>query len=338
MAKVMKLRLVTSSPLGISPTYYNPDTHGVTQSVLSKFKSCRERCRLHLQGWTSKRIGLATIFGTVIHAVLEWTYTDIQERTLTSIPDAPYLKKRIMRAEKAWRKENPKASEDTLRDLETACLLAEVVLPVYFRFWHKDLTAIEWKRLEHQFVIPLSGTPTRGKMDGSFTLTKSKAGRSWLFETKTKSRLGEKGESNLVDVLGHELQVNLYIGALETIEKQTPDGVLYNIIRRPGQQLKAGETLSQFQRRVAEDVAKRPEYYFLRLRMSINAGDVARERKEHEAMVADYRAWLSGGPHYKNSDYCENKYGTCEFLGVCARKDYTGLYQRPTVFRELEDV
>lgn len=335
MAQVLKL--VAASPLGIPMKFYNPRRDGVTQSVLSKFKNCRELARLSLQGWTQKRNSLSQIFGTVVHAVLEFTYTDIQSGALGEIPTAAYLKKQIAKAEKLWRRDNPKADVDAKQALEVSCLLAEVVLPVYFRFWHKDLTAVNWKHLEHKFLLKRLGIPVRGKMDGSFVPAKDK--KTWLFETKTKSRLGEQGESNLVDVLAFELQVNLYLGAIHDMEGKAPGGVLYNIIRRPNLQQKKGEALMAFRKRIEEDVRKRPAYYFIRLRMSVSASDLARERREHDAMVGDFLAWFDGkAGHYKNSDYCENKYGTCGMLAICARNDYSGFYKRPVVFKELEDL
>jgi hypothetical protein len=174
-------------------------------------------------------------------------------------------------------------------------------------------------------------------MDGRFTSLQSKGVN--LFETKTKSRLGEAGESNLTDMLSFELQVNLYLGAIWADDGVAPAGLLYNIIRRPNLQRKKTETFAIFQRRVAQDVAKRPEYYFIRMRMTVDKKELEREGREQAAMINDFMMWYRGEVgHYKNSDHCENKYGTCEFLKVCSAGDYTGFYKRPTVFRELEEV
>lgn len=338
-----KLKLVKrGNPHGIDLAYYDPDREGVTNSLLGKFKSCRERCRLHLQGWTTSRIGLSLIFGTIVHAVLERIYLDIQKGKLTELPSPKYIRTLVLVIERQFRKENPKINAEALQDLEIACLMTEEILPPYFKLWNKDLTKTAWRTLEHQFtflmVVASGETPVRGKMDGTFNLSSADK-KTWLLETKTKSRLGERGESNLADILGHELQVNLYLNAIRELEKATPGGVLYNIIRRPTIQKKQSERLEQFRKRLREDIFKRPDFYFIRFRMDVRPRDLDRERGEHEQLVEDFRRWFNGDAgHYKNSDWCENKFGTCEFLQVCSRGDFTGLYKRPTVFRELEDV
>jgi hypothetical protein len=176
-----------------------------------------------------------------------------------------------------------------------------------------------------------------GRMDGNFHPMK---GRKviWLFETKSKSRIGESGETNLVDIMPFELQTNLYLGAMSVMYKELPAGLLLNIVRRPNFRGKKGESIEALATRVSEDVKKRPDHYFIRLRMTIDNKDLARTRHEHEAMVNEFAQWSKGkAAHYRNSDHCENKYGTCEYLRVCARGDYGGLYQRHPRIRKEED-
>jgi hypothetical protein len=140
-------------------------------------------------------------------------------------------------------------------------------------------------------------------------------------------------------MLGFELQVNLYLGAMWSQDGDAPGGLMFNIIRRPNLQQKKTESTIQFRRRIEADVAKRPEYYFIRLRMDVDRRELEREGKEHTRMIEDFLRWYRGEVgHYKNSDQCENKYGTCEFIRICGQQDYTGFYKRPTVFRELEEV
>jgi len=160
----------------------------------------------------------------------------------------------------------------------------------------------------------------------------------WLFETKTKSRLGEHGESNLVDILPHELQTNLYLGAMVGMYGRVPGGLVLNIIRRPNFKQKKNEGPVAFAKRVEADVKKRPEYYFIRIRMTIDKNDLQRMQNEHAQLVQDFVNWSQGkGFHYRNSGECENKYGTCEYLKICANGDYVGMYQREPRIRK-EDV
>jgi hypothetical protein len=210
-------------------------------------------------------------------------------------------------------------------------------LPVYFKFWHKDIANMDWMALEHTFKVPIADTHLIGRMDGNFRPMKGKK-VIWLFETKNKSRLGESGETNLVDIMPFELQTNLYLGAMSVMYQETPGGLVMNIIRRPGFKGKKGESIEALAKRIGTDVQKRPDYYFMRLRMIVDKTDLRRTRQEHEAMVRDFVQWAKGtAGHYRNSDHCENKYGTCEFLRVCSRGDFSGLYQRHPRIRKEDD-
>lgn len=331
------MKLVASNPLGISKERYDVDKDGVNASLLGRWLNCREKARLHLLGWTPKRISAGRIFGIVVHGVLENIYSDIQSGALESLPGPKRIKKEIAAQEKRWRRFNPRADAETLQNLEMNVLTAESVLPTYFQFWHEDIQKIDWIALEHKFTVPLAGTKLIGRMDGNFQPMKGKK-VIWLFETKNKSRLGEQGESNLVDILPFELQTNLYLGAMAAMYQKVPGGLLMNIIRRPAFKGKKGESPAQLAHRIAADVKKRPDYYFIRLRMSVDAKDLATVGKEHEALIQDFTAWSRGkGHHYRNSQECENKYGTCEYLRACSSRDFSGLYQRAPRIRKEDD-
>lgn len=322
------MKLVSSHPLGIPPERYNVDKDGTNASLLGRWLSCREKARLYLLGWTPRRIGAGRIFGIIVHGVQDAIYSDIQSGALDSLPSPKRIKREIAKMEKVWRRQNPRADAETLKLLELNLTLAESIMAVYFQFWHNDLNRMDWYSLEHKFKVPIADTHLIGRMDGNFKPMKGKK-VLWLFETKTKSRLGDHGESNLVDILPHELQTNLYLGAMIVMYKEVPGGLLLNIIRRPGFKLKKNEGPKAFATRVAADVKRRPEYYFVRIRMTVDRNDVQRMRREHEALVRDFTRWARGkGEHYRNSGECENKYGTCEYLKICSGGDYTGLYQR----------
>lgn len=325
-------------PLGLAG-HYDLKRDGVSFSLLQAWQNCRERARLKMLRWTPKRKGVGQIFGTICHGVMERVYGDT---ALEGLPTAAYIKKAVRTVDKTWRKENPRADAETLSKLEMMCLLAEQVMSVYFQFHHADFTAIKWTKLEEWFEMPLGNSYLKGQIDGRFKPTLGKKKRRWVFESKTKSRIGEQGESNLVDILPFELQANLYIRASEYLDGDQPGGLLYNIIRRPGLEQKKSETIQQFAKRLGDDIRKRPAYYFIRLRLSLDPNDIQRNVQRQDALMKDFEAWVRGDVgHYPNSDQCEHKHGTCEFIAICARNDYTGFYQRPRSGRkgtpELEE-
>lgn len=339
MAKIIQL-------VPVNVERYNPEKDGVSFTLLQRFKNCRELARLYLKGWRSKSTSMGQVFGTIVHSLLEHVYQDVRTGKLTTFPSTKYITNHIAKVESEWKKENSQADAETLERLEVTCTIAESVLPAYFKFWHKDFT-LQWNKPEQEFMHPFSvknphtgkkmHTFLRGKIDASFLATGT---RPWLFETKTKSRIGESGESNLTDILPFEMQVGIYLLILQIMNKgKTPAGLMYNIIRRPMGKPKKGEDLHQFAARIVKDVKKRPDYYFIRLRMTVDKQDLYRRQQELEDTVLDFLLWWKGeAGHYKNSDHCENKYGQCMMLPICGRGDYSRHYLKQRILTELEEM
>jgi hypothetical protein len=336
----MKIKMKTKS----FPVRYDPERDGVTYSLLTAFKNCRELSRLGLNGWTAIQPSFPLIFGEVVHEVFHRVYLDAQVRRLKKPPSEDQIVKHLTGIAQEWRKENPMASAMAMQFLEQTETLAAAILPIYFRHWRDDFIQMQWmdKGLEHEFKIPIEGhvgrTPwktfLRGKMDGVFF--KADSDRPWLFETKTKGRIEEGA---LVDVMPFELQVNTYLIALNKMTGKTPAGVKYNILRRPQLRQKQAESLPQFGDRIVRDIHDRPDFYFIRMDMTVDMRDLDRAEQELMDLVGDFLMWWRGqAGHYKNSAHCENKYGTCHMLPICSRRDTTGFYQRDKIFQELNEV
>jgi hypothetical protein len=335
-------KIITLQPVNVKQ--YDPHVDGVSYTLLQRWKNCREAARLYLKGWRSKSSGAGIVFGSVTHSLLEKVYQDVRAGKLKKAPSKDYIKEHIKIVEQQWRKDNPKADADTLQFLEVTCIIAESVLPSYFKHWKKDFL-VKWNQPETEFLHPFTvehpfthrpmKTYLRGKIDASFLEDLE----LFLLETKTKSRIGETGEGNLTDILPHEMQVGIYLIMLKILQKKTPAGLLYNIVRRPGSKPKKNESLEKFAARIAKDVEKRPDYYFLRLRMTVNQQDLFRRQQELEDCIADFLLWWKGEiGHYKNSDYCENKYGTCGYLPICGRGDFSRHYRKEQILLSTEEV
>lgn len=315
---------------------YDYRTDGITQSLLSNFLSCREQCKLYLKGYVYEKTSPALIYGTVFHGILELVYTDISNGRIIKIPNSDILKRYTIKFEKLWMKDNPKPDIESLKTLQISLALAENLLPHYFKFWwKKDTTKIQWKALEKEFKIAYrtsTGLKTylRGKMDGVFNSPKL-----YLFETKTKSKISEW---NLIDMLSFDFQVMFYVFVLKKLYKQTPKGVLYNIIRKPLSDIHRNESLIQYAKRIEKDVSLRPEFYFMRYDIFISPESQRKFCLEIDGLITDFILWAQGrGNHYKNTANCENKYGRCKYLQICSYSDYTKYKKRPVLFSELEN-
>lgn len=314
--------------------FYDPRRDGVTQGLLTMWKECREKAWLFLQSYSLMSSSMALTYGTIVHAILDLVYTDIQNKKLTSTPSASQVKFYVRQIEKLWEKENPRADKKTLEFKETSFLLAEATLPLYFEFWRKDVKEMKWVGVENEFnyVHRFNSGITmrfRGKMDGLY----QKNGL-WLFETKCKSRIEE---GNLVDLLSLDFQIMYYLWVAWKTKKEVPKGAKYNIVRRIGLEQKKTETIKQYTERCIKDIESRPKFYFIRYEISVSLEEMMEFERELETQCREFLDWWDEKlGHYKSPSQCETKYGRCNYLDICSGGNYSRYEKRKILFRELE--
>ena len=101
---------------------------------------------------------------------------------------------------------------------------------------------------------------------------------------------------------------------------------------------KKSESLGQFSTRLSEDIAKRPDFYFMRFEIIKTKKEMDTWENELEGMVVDFMNWCEGKvPHYKNTGQCITKYGRCPMLSICSSGNYHLYKKRKSTFIELED-
>lgn len=319
---------------------YDYKIDGVTQGSLSLFMQCREKANLFHQGYQSKSTSLGLTYGTIGHGVLERVYEDLRLGKLKSPPSKEQIKKYLFVIEQIWRKEYPKAGKTLIDQLEYSLAIVEATMPLYFEFWKKDFQDKSFEAIEKNFKIPYTlsdgrGTFIRGKQDGVFKFKKDPKSL-WLFEHKFLSMINE---GDLVDTLSMNFQVNVYLYALQQIYKKIPNGVLYNIVRRTCLRQNKKESISQFAKRVAKDIETRPDFYFIRMNITIEKEQRVKFESDLKALITDFINWQEYKViHYRNPNQCIDKYGKCQYLPICAEKKFYLYDKRETMFRELEDL
>lgn len=314
---------------------------GITQGLLGRFHHCRQDSRWYLKGF--QRMGeesLPLAFGNVAHEMFERIYVDIRTGKLTKPPSQKFINRHLDDIQKTWYQENPRASAKLTTVMASALGFTQAIVPVYFQKWKGDFNR-QWVGVEREFAIPYTledgrRTVLRGKKDAVFYQPRKTTHLEkgyWLLETKTKSRVDE---AFLQDWLPWDIQSNMYMWAIRKTEKKRPRGVLYNIVRRPQLRLKKGESPSQFAARCAGDVQERPDFYFYRIKCVVDRQDLYRFEAQLEDMVKEFYDWWEGlGPHYRNSNGCETKYGVCDWFEACAGR--MDMYLREgRLFRELD--
>lgn len=309
--------------------------HGVTQGLLTMWKTCRQMARLFLQGWSLRSTSMGLVYGTLYHAVLEKAYKDIQAGKLKTIPSQKLIQRYLKEVEKLWELDHPRADKKALEFKEKSLMLAEVTLPLYFDYWRKDFKEKKWQSVEEQFSFKPStpvSFPIRGKIDGSY---RSRAGSLWLFETKCKSMINEE---NLTDAISIDFQSFLYMWILWKTTKTMPRGFLFNIVRRIGLEQKQKESIKAFMDRCVKHIENDPEHYFKRFEIITTKAEMLAFESELYGTLLEFEKWYNGEAyHFRNTSQCETKYGRCNYLHICAGENFGPYEKRKLIFRELED-
>jgi len=94
-------------------------------------------------------------------------------------------------------------------------------------------------------------------------------------------------------------------------------------------------------KRLKEDIAARPEFYFVRYEISYPAMVRTRFAEELFLKLKAFAAWRNGIiPTYRNEMACLKKQWSCNFLPVCAAggdPEKAGFKRNRKLFSELEE-
>jgi len=287
-------------------------TDGVTQSLLSAWVNCRQYARFYLQGWEQDYPKRALQLGSLMHNALEGWHGE---------------KKQKLPA-KLWRAKALKDGDDA-QAIENDISTVSVLLKGYIDKWQKKDKKKKFKRVEGLFDEKWRGFRLRGKVDGVYEIGK----KLWLLETKTTSRIDEAALKTYLQI---DFQSLFYILAMEQVLDRPIAGVMYNLIRKP--QLKMGNALPKLHwNRVAEDIASRPAFYYVRLETRMTRSRIAMFEMQLHEKLRDFRFWANDAlPTYRNESACRSPW-TCRYLKACGDNCMTGYKKTGKLFSELED-
>jgi hypothetical protein len=345
----MKTKRKAAQPGGYS---FDPRVHGLTQSAMKSFLTCREQFRLsYVLGWigASSTASLAVEYGSAVHWVLQQIYGSQHPA-----PEADRVETWINWWWDKWCKDRVPLSESDRSLGAEIVMLMRAVLPAYFARVQKktqlynDFEARKWIAIEKQFKVPLKITkgedpvPIRGQFDGVYQLI-GKSGGVWVMDTKNLSVVQEES----MEALHCDLQVMVYVWAASKLWPNVK-GCIYNIIRRPTLRRKVDESDAAFSQRIKDDVAERPDFYFSRYEVTILPEDIrAFESNMLLPLVRDILRWYdsfddgfnrpgSNPYHYMNPLGLVTKYGASTYYAAISRGDFSGLIKRRVPFPELE--
>jgi hypothetical protein len=287
------------------PLWCGPEEDGVTQSLLSRFLSCRERFRLLVvEGLRpAPTFNHRIEYGNMWHVCEEAHAARGQRTWMTGLE---YYAATLCR-------QYPTQQEQ----IDHWYNVCRVQFPLYVEYWSRppDLRDRTPLLQEQVFDVPYhlpSGRTVRlrGKWDSVDLVGKGKNAAIWLQENKTKADISE---AQMKRQLSFDLQTMFYLVALETVRTQYNTGqgqewiqpiehelifhplagVRYNVIRRPLSGGKGsivrhkptksnpqGETKAHYYSRLSDIIRGDLPYFFMRWQVTVTPADVTKFRRE----------------------------------------------------------
>lgn len=304
-----------------SSDYWDFKRDGLTKSSLEVFLRCREQFRLqYVEGYQGRGFKMPFVFGNLLH----WLIARHLDPKIKRVP----ITEQTGLYYKMWLQDNKSPTPQQKEVMEEALTFMEALWPYYTSTWDQD-QLWQWLLVEDPFkvTIPEADTIVRGIFDG---VVRKDSGL-WIFETKGMSQINE---ADIEGTLPFNLQNMLYVVAYWQASGELPDGILYNVIRRPGMQMKQTESYGDYRDRLQADIEKRPEHYFMRWEIQITKTQI--ERWYHEVlipMLLDVKQWSEGGLHYMNPDALVTKYGRCDLYEILTNNNYAFVERKPVSSR-----
>lgn len=330
---------------------YDIRKHGVTQSMIGLWMSCKEQARLkYIEGWSlaTGTTPLPLHYGSTMHYLLERHTDDLINRKGNKplIRDRVWVDEMLARFTTLYKKEQPSGRFTTAMTAqhEMVCGMVRAVFPAYTVYSQKDGGPLYrdadrvWLASETNFRVEKFAVPVVGRIDAMYKTSNEKV--LGVFDSKNLSIVDEE---TLMDWLPCDHQMMTYLMAAQD---EHPDmksfEVTYNVMRRPMLRQKQNESLIEFFDRIAADVEERPDHYFIRFRLSMTKSEIEKWANEWLIPVLlDMSEWWEqsriGKPFPYNPGALVTKYGRVEMFTAITRGDFSGYVKRNVPFSELQD-
>lgn len=318
---------------------YDLWTHGLGHSSLSTWLTCKEQFRLeHCEGWTQPdRVSDALEFGNVCHHVLEMAYGDKRKRITDGM---------VTTWVNQWEHDN--ADTVPVDVMQTVCGMAVAVMRHYFKQPHvAAMLSSEWffteKMFVHDYTYPDGRVvPLIGKVDGAYAamLPRRKTPEIRITDHKTSGIItDDTGEE-----MGIDFQTHLYKLWFDASHDKRVNVVEKNYIRRPGLKMRKDDTVKSYIERIDDDVAKRPDHYFVKFQEGISVAEMDTwVRIQLNPIMADVRLWWEGpgdwytpdaypdaprSPRYINASHVKTQMRKVDLYAALTRGDFTALIKQ----------
>lgn len=338
-----KARGKSKNHLGKNVINRNIDTDGVTYSFLREFLENREAARMsYVEGWQEVGMMSSLEFGQLFHACFEAT-----ARNHNQLPNVD----RVVKDTIKFRDSLSPLDKEGMKDIKILGEIVKMMYPIYFDFWKKNkgiefagnaeyIAQEEPFEVQHTFPVfyqtPDGFTESthriilRGRFDAILRIN----GRIWLMENKTKSQIDHEG---LTAYLSQDMQTMMYCQAIYLKYGEYPEGVLYNVVKRPGHRFGVKDTAQSYLQRIQDSVVQEPQDYFMRWHVSIGEAELQQwvTRTLDKVLYQVWKWWnsikndpfqpWSSPEHFHNPESAYTRFGRSRYFNYYTRNTTHGL-------------
>lgn len=314
-----------------------PDKMIWTASALRTFRTCRRKffwryvMRLGLEG-----INPNLVFGSAVHDALADWYCG--KRTSMAKIAERYTKKLLEMTQQDTALQDQGDFDKWNQLLATFRGMMVGYSEVYAQ--DKKRWNVTRENVEREFFVDFGDYAFAGKVD----LIVSDKDGPLLVEHKTASQVGQ----SYIERLVLDTQIRSYVfGAVYGLGIKATR-VLYDVVRKCMLRRKANESQASFDRRIADDYASRPDFYYFREKLPVKRHSVDAFREELQQTHDEYvhiittRDWRDPRSWTINDGACIDYQRLCPFfpLDTIGLDPGTGLMydQRSVMHEELAEI
>jgi hypothetical protein len=267
----------------------------------------------------------------MFHAALE---AATSESVRTGQPPADdFLRGAIAKHIKEWEEDNQGLvnNAEVKDEMIIDSALVFYAIQAYVKHHVEDFNGKKkWLAMEKKFEVPYKGLVLFGYIDALYEEKKEIN----ILETKTKGRINP----DMVDLLHTDFQTFYYLHGVFLATGRFPKALIYNITKKYDGRIKVNESAEEFAGRFAADLKIRPEYYFQRIRTCIDRAEYEKWVKDNlDPLLKEFKDWREGKiPDYCNTTQCDGKYGSCDFLQICACNNYQNFIKKTKADKERD--
>lgn len=265
----------------------------ITQSEMVTFSRCEQLHKFrYLELLRPMFQGTNLEMGTAIHLGLEKKSPEAASNHIEESSKGLILREDIERA-------------------QVSAGIAEIMVRGALDMWS------EWpEQAEVEFSLPLRN-PSTGRQSRTHSYAGVMDGLCdrFVWEHKSSSRV----DASYMDRLDVDFQVSAMLEAASIRLKKAMRQMIYTILRKPTMKRRKNDTVEDYLKRMEDDYAKRPEFYYFRETITRTEEEMDLWRREAWEIHKRILYTQNGGLPVRNTESCVGRFGRCSFLDLCCK-------------------